>query len=223
VNHIEQMAMDAGALLEHMFPEAASRADELRIDRFLDRMRAGAAVVWELHGESVFELAQTWRSDTARGWAAFAIPLADATLAVSLGRAERAANDSHFAVREWAWLSVRDLVEGDLKESLEILIRVASSNSMYSQRFAVEVTRPRGVWSRHILSLKRDPWQALGLLESAMPANQRYLQDSIANWLNDASRTQERWVRNLCDSWGARWGADSAYVRRRALRSVKDR
>lgn len=73
VNHIEQMAIDMGLLLSQVFPQLAAHAYELRIPNFLGRMRTGGQIVWDSFSWNVFENAPHWRSDTVRGWAAFAI------------------------------------------------------------------------------------------------------------------------------------------------------
>ena len=89
------------------------------------------------------------------------------------------------------------------------------------RRFATELTRPRGVWCAPIPALQREPWRALPLLEPLRADASRYVQNSVANWLNDAGKSQGAWVREL----GARWLRESdtaatRYVVRRALRSL---
>ena len=69
--------------------------------------------------------------------------------------------------------------------------------------------------------LKAEPWRALPLLEPLRADPSRYVQNSVANWLNDASRTQPEWVRQVCAVWRAvRSGRRRDYIVRRALRTV---
>ncbi len=101
----------------------------------------------------------------------------------------RFAADPHFGVREIAWMAVRDAVIGSLDESLALLQPWVSDADPNIRRFASELTRPRGVWCAQIEALKAEPWRALPLIEPLRADSSRYVQNSVANWLNDASKT----------------------------------
>lgn len=163
----------------------------------------------------------THASDVARAWATQWITLAGLPLAGQLQAVRRFAADPHFGVREFAWMAVRDAVIAELDEALALLepwVRDADPNI---RRFASELTRPRGVWCAPIKALQREPWRAEALIAPLRADPSRYVQNSVANWLNDASKTQGPWVEAL----GARWLAQSdtpetRYTVRRALRTL---
>ena len=220
-NHIEQMALNMSLLVRAVLPHADLGGHPVDSPKFLTRMRAAASIAWENLGEDLFEAASEWESDTARGWAAFAVPLTGASLDAQLSLTRPFAADGHFAVREWAWLGLRPSVTKNLDLSVKRLGDWANSRDPYVRRFAVEVTRPRGVWSTHIPALKANPGAGLPILRNVVLDTDRYVQDSVGNWLNDARKSQPLWVSRQLASWQSEYGADRlAYVTRRALREA---
>lgn len=62
----------------------------------------------------------------------------------------------------------------------------------------------------------------LPILELLYRDGSVYVQDSVANFLNDAAKDQPQWVRDLCAQWQMQAPDNAAVQRlcRRALRSV---
>jgi 3-methyladenine DNA glycosylase AlkC len=221
VNLMEQIAIDQGTLLAAIIPSAKTYANEMRTTRLTDRMREGARVLLELKGREGIEEATTWRSDTARGWGAMAIGLlpASVSLHARLSLAKIFARDPHFTVREWAWIAVRPQVAANIHSAIALLEQWAVDDDSSVRRFASEVTRPRGVWCRHIPLLKATPELAIELLQPLHADPARYVQLSVGNWLNDAARTRPDWTRSTCDSWSCNASSATAAIIRRGLRS----
>lgn len=222
VNHVEQMAMSMSALLERLSPKSAKLVPQLDSLPFLTRLRTAAGAAWDVHGPELFTLAQTWTSDTARGWAAFAVPLAADGLVAQLTLAEQFADDSHFAVREWAWLGVRDSIVASPHLAISHFSERVPGRSTRLQRYASESTRPKGVWSKHIAAFRADPSRGLPLLDQLVAVQDRYVQTSVSNWLNDVSRDQPTWVRDVCARWHYEHGPGIDTVLRRAQRGLPD-
>jgi 3-methyladenine DNA glycosylase AlkC len=50
----------------------------------------------------------------------------------------------------------------------------------------------------------------------------KYVQDSVGNWLNDASKTQTNFVIELCKKWEAESKTkETAYIIKKALRTIE--
>jgi 3-methyladenine DNA glycosylase AlkC len=188
------------------------------------RMVLGGALLAKYASRDIERL-QAHASDTVRGWTAYALALGcepRTTLARRLRNARISAADSHSGVREWAWLAVRPAIEDEPEAAVTLLQPWVQDGDANVRRFASEVTRPRGVWCAHIELFKQRPELAMSLLEPLRADSSRYVQNSVANWLNDASKSQPKFVESLTKRWLRESDCrETAYICRRAMRSLK--
>lgn len=221
---MEQIALDMGSLLCNQFPHLRHRSEELRAGGLVTRLRRGGEILLEEYGlDQLGEVARA-SSDTVRGWCAMAIGAARGIpLEERFARIRPFADDPHFAVREWAWLSVRVHVASQIDEAVQVLESWTGSPSFKVRRFSVEVTRPRGVWGVHIPELKRSPDIGLPILEPLRSDDARYVQDSVANWINDASKATPQWAFELCASWRETGSSATERICYRALRTLRQK
>lgn len=84
-----------------------------------------------------------------------------------------------------------------------------------------EVIRPRDVWCEHVKDLKQDPELALSILEPLKSDKAKQAQDSVGNWLNDASKTQPKFVTEICKRLEAESDTkETKYITKKALRTL---
>lgn len=161
-------------------------------------------------------------SDTVRCWITYTIGRnPQLSLSEKLQQIQPFAADTHFGVREISWMTVRQSIIENLEESLHILSGWTLSENENIRRFATEATRPRGVWCAHIEALKQRPELALPILEPLKSDSSKYVCDSVGNWLNDAGKTQPRFVIDLCVRWEKESSTKAtSYIIKKALRSI---
>lgn len=223
----ECMALDQAQLMRVVFPDlpphALKEVDAACELGVLKRMGRIGAVLLDALGTKGIETCRAHGADTVRGWACFMIGAQpERHLSGRLTAIRPLANDDHFGVREWAWMALRPHLARELDASIAHLAPWTSSPSERLRRFASEALRPRGVWCAHIPALKHEPQQALPILSPLRADPSVYVQDSVANWLNDAAKDQPAWVRDLCAQWLQATPADATRrICRRAMRNLK--
>lgn len=217
VNLVEWLAIDSLTLLERVLAELnlGARAREV-LDRAGPLADAGimarttgiaAALAGGLAGHprrtTILKRLSQHPSDTVRAWAANIVAASDPgmPLQARLDQIRPFAADRHFGVRECAWMAVRPFLASELTRAVRFLKSWVKDTDPNIRRFAVEGTRPRGVWCAHVRALREKPELAASLLEPVRADTSRYVQLSVANWLNDASKTRPDWVVATCDRW----------------------
>ncbi|MDR5001843.1 DNA alkylation repair protein [Brevibacillus parabrevis] len=217
VNLTEWLAVDHLQLLRHILAELQLQQHADAMLSALERIAGqptmkvipAIAVEWlevfrQKTGEErtqLFQRLAAHPSDSVRCWAAYIVGLDQLELEQKLALIRPFAADSHFGVREIAWMAVRDSASQQLKLAIRLLGAWVQEPNANLRRFAVELTRPRGVWAKHIAELKENPEWGLPLLAPLKADPSKYVQDSVANWLNDAAKSQPDWVVQVCRAW----------------------
>ncbi len=162
-------------------------------------------------------------SDTLRGYATYLIALdTDLDISQKLVQSRSLIADTHFGIREVVWMALRPEIEQHLEKSIALLSQWTQESDENIRRFTTESTRPRGVWCKHIEALKEQPERALPILEPLKSDTSKYVQDSVGNWLNDASKSRPDFVTELCARWQSESpGPETGKIIKRALRTLK--
>lgn len=154
----------------------------------LKRMDTIGAVLLNALGSEGIETCRAHGADTVRGWACFMIRnYPGLHLSERIASIRSLADDSHFGVHEWAWMAIRPHLVQEIDAAIGHLTQWTVLPFERLRRFDCESLRPRGVWCTHISALKREPERALSIL-TPLRADPFNVQDSVANWLNDAKR-----------------------------------
>jgi 3-methyladenine DNA glycosylase AlkC len=228
VNLTEWLAVDAVKLLQATLPVLKVKNAKTILETACavasqGMMQRTELIATALEGEKAnLEAMTAHRSDTVRCWAAFiAVQRADAQHA-KLEAIFPFAADAHFGVREIAWMAWRPALAAELAAGIGLLESWADHENPNVRRFASEASRPRGVWCAHIQPLKDAPELGLRVLEPLRADPHRYVQTSVANWLNDASKTRADWVETTCERWLKESATpETKWIVNHALRSVR--
>lgn len=203
----EILSVDQSHLIRLAFPDAGAMAyraiDAAARLGIFRRMKVAGETICERYGlEEGLKRCLAHPSDAVRGWGCFVVGACPKLhFADRLKMIRAFADDPHFGVREWAWLAMREHLSVDVSGSIVQLLPWTTDQSEYIRRFACESMRPRGVWAPHIHALLVDPSLGLPLLQALRADPSRYVQDSVANWLNDAGKSKPNWVRDTCKQW----------------------
>lgn len=234
-NLVEWLAVNQKLLLENLLTQN-KRTDYLKpvLTKIEQLKKQTVNTINETIGTGLFEQAtqnndkeflaimSNHTADLVRCWATYTIGKNEnLNIAETLEQIQPFSADKHFGVREICWLAVRAKIAQNLTKSIEILSTWTTNQDENIRRFTTEATRPRGVWCEHIEELKQSPELALSILEPLKSDKAKYVQDSVGNWLNDASKTQPDFVKELCKRWEKESDTkETKYIIKKALRTV---
>ncbi|MEM6633689.1 MAG: DNA alkylation repair protein [Bacteroidota bacterium] len=172
-------------------------------------------------GSPILESLQSHESDVVRCWACWAFSLQYEQVQTLLPAMKRFAADRHFGVREVVIFAVKEKLIQDLDKAVEILANWTSSEDENVRRFVAETLRPVGVWVKKVAEFQQHPQKGLALIEPLKADPSKYVQNAVANWLNDASKSQPGWVKEVCTRWTKESDSKATkYIVKRGLRTV---
>ena len=193
--------------------------------KIMTLLRQGALAFFTISKkeENILPKISNHQSDIIRSYATFiTVHLKACSFSKRAKLIEPFAADSHVSVKECAWMSLRPFIVEDFKKALPTLKKWAKSKDANIRRCAIEATRPRGVWCEHFELLKQKPELAESLISIVHNDQSKYVQNSVANWLNDASKNKPKFVRNTIKKWTKMSDSrQTAYITKRASRTLR--
>ncbi len=210
---------------ENYFPYIEKKILSLKKQTVMSVCNAIGSGLFEISAlesdKDLFSLSKNHISDSVRNWACVMIEANPKfSFSKKVSEMKPLMDDSHFGVRELAWISIRPSLVIDLKNNIPILGKLSLSPKENIRRFASEISRPKGVWCKHIEELKKNPEIAISIIEPLKSDSYKYVRDSVGNWLNDAFKSNPDWVKEICKLWRKKSPTpETEYIIKRALRS----
>lgn len=220
----EILAADIFQILRNCFPRISKNDLDLLQAKNLKitgKMKLAGQILHKNAYLKEFDKITSHKSDIIRGAAAYMLAEENLSVKEMLQKIKPLADDSNPGVREWAWIALRPKISKDINKSIKTLENWVFEKSPNIRRYASEITRPRGVWCNHIQILKENPELGLPILSPLKNDAEKYVQDSVANWLNDAGKTRGDFVKKTCAEW--KKGSSTKQTNRiveRALRNL---
>jgi 3-methyladenine DNA glycosylase AlkC len=97
--------------------------------------------------------------------------------------------------------AIRPFIERYPDEAMAQLEAWTGDDDVHVRRLVSEGTRPRLPWGERLRAFMRDPTPVLALLERLKDDDDRYVQRSVANNLNDISKDHPAVVVDVCRRW----------------------
>ncbi|MDG6777918.1 DNA alkylation repair protein [Thiomicrorhabdus sp. zzn3] len=117
--------------------------------------------------------------------------------------------------------AIRVFLKQSPKETLKQMQVWAHSEDLHLRRLASEGIRPRLPWAEQLDWIAEHPQQLLPIIEPLKADDSLYVRKSVANLLNDLSKSNPRWVVDLCRGWqGESIHPHTQWIIKHALRTL---
>lgn len=125
-----------------------------------------------------------------------------------------------FTQNSTAEFAIRVFINQYPEQSKQQLITWSKSDNEHLRRLASEGARPRLPWATHLPWIAENPDWLKPILENLKSDSSRYVQKSVANVINDLSKTQKEWVLNLMNIWKVNASVETQWIIKHALRTL---
>lgn len=125
-------------------------------------------------------------------------------------------NLTRFGSAEFA---IRPFIEQNCARALDFMVQWSDHDNEHVRRLASEGSRPRLPWASRVSALKKDPCQAITILEKLKNDPSLYVRKSVANHLNDISKDEPDWLLTRLEAWPVE-SVHTNWIIRHALRTL---
>jgi len=115
--------------------------------------------------------------------------------------------------------AVRDFLRDEPQRALDIMQGWSRDADAAVRRLASEGSRPRLPWSFRLRMIEQSPELAAPILDNLRADTSLYVRKSVANHLNDVTKTHPAWVLERAALWGVE-DANTRWIVRHALRTL---
>lgn len=106
-----------------------------------------------------------------------------------------------FTKNSTAEFAIRAFLNKKPEKTKQQLLIWSKSDNEHLRRLASEGVRPRLPWATHLTWIAENPEWVRPILENLKSDSSRYVQKSVANLINDLSKSQKEWVLELIKTW----------------------
>lgn len=126
----------------------------------------------------------------------------------------------YFTQKSTAEFAIRAFIQANPEKTKVQLIKWSKSQNEHLRRLASEGVRPQLPWAKHIHWIAEQPEWVKPIIENLKHDKSRYVQKSVANLLNDLTKTQPEWVLCLAKQWIDSNCTNTHWIIKHALRTL---
>ena len=124
-----------------------------------------------------------------------------------------------FTQRSTAEYAIRVFLQQEPRKTMSFLQTWSQSDNEHWRRLSSEALRPRLPWATQLSWLAKNPDWLRPVIEALNTDGSRYVQKSVANLLNDLTKTDPEWVLALLNEWDLTHPS-TGWIAKHALRTL---